>query len=229
MIMDSFALERLKEDQALLIRKVYAWMCAALLITAISAYITAGSETLMSLVFGSRVGFWVLILSQLGIVWYLTSRITSMSLNAVSLMFVLYSVLTGVTLSYILLVYTQESIVATLLITAGTFGAMSIYGFTTKNDLSSYGSLFFMGMIGLIIASVVNYFLQSTMLHWVISCVGVLIFVGLTAYDTQKIKALLGQPDTEMNQKIAILGALTLYLDFINLFIYLLQLFGRKK
>jgi len=227
--MDSFALERLKEDQALLIRKVYAWMCAALLITAISAYITAGSETLMSLVFGSRVGFWVLILSQLGIVWYLTSRITSMSLNAVSLMFVLYSVLTGVTLSYILLVYTQESIVATLLITAGTFGAMSIYGFTTKNDLSSYGSLFFMGMIGLIIASVVNYFLQSTMLHWVISCVGVLIFVGLTAYDTQKIKALLGQPDTEMNQKIAILGALTLYLDFINLFIYLLQLFGRKK
>jgi FtsH-binding integral membrane protein len=144
-------------------------------------------------------------------------------------MFVLYSLLTGVTLSYILLVYTQQSIVATLLITAGTFGAMSVYGFTTKNDLSSYGSLFFMGIMGLIIASLVNYFLQSTMLHWIISCFGVLIFVGLTAYDTQKIKALLGQPDTEMNQKLAILGALTLYLDFINLFIYLLQLFGRKK
>lgn len=227
--MDSFALERLKEDRALLIRKVYAWMCAALLITAISAYVTAGSEALISLIFGSRVGFWVLVLAQLGIVWYLTSRIVTMSFNTVSLMFVLYSLLTGVTLSSILLVYTQESIAATLLITAGTFGAMSIYGFTTKNDLSSYGSLFFMGIIGLIIASLVNYFLQSSVLHWIISCMGVLIFVGLTAYDTQKIKALLGQPDTEMNQKLAILGALTLYLDFINLFIYLLQLFGRKK
>jgi FtsH-binding integral membrane protein len=135
----------------------------------------------------------------------------------------------GVTLSCIFLAYTQTSITTTFLITAGTFGVMSIYGFTTKKDLTSLGGLLMMGVIGIIIAMVVNYFLKSSKFDFIISCIGVLIFVGLTAYDTQKIKALLNQENTEENQKMALIGSLMLYLDFINLFLFLLRIFGRRR
>jgi len=138
-------------------------------------------------------------------------------------------VLMGVTMSCIFLAYTQSSIASTFFITAGTFAVMSVYGFTTKKDLTSIGGLLIMALVGLIIASLVNYFLKSSMFDLIISCIGVLIFVGLTAYDTQKIKALMNQENTEENQKMAIVGSLMLYLDFINLFLFLLRIFGRRR
>lgn len=227
--MESFALEQIKENQSQLIRKVYAWMCTALLITAATAWVVAGNDDLVRTIFSTRFTFFGIIIAQFAIVWFLSARIQTLTLNSASLLFVLYSFITGLTLSVVFLAYTSASITSTFLITAGTFGAMSIYGFTTKRDLTSFGNLFFMALLGLIIASVVNYFMQSEMLYWIISFAGVLIFVGLTAYDTQKIKSLLNQPYTEENQKLAILGALILYLDFINLFLYLLRIFGRRK
>lgn len=227
--MDSFALEKIKDEQSLLVRKVYAWMCTALLITAATAWVTAGSEAILSMIFSSKLSFFGLIIAQFAIVWFLSARLNTLTLNSASILFVLYSFITGLTLSAIFIAYTSSSIASTFLITAGTFAVMSIYGFTTKKDLTSYGNLFLMALVGLIIASVVNYFMQSEMLYWIISCAGVLIFVGLTAYDTQKIKSLIGQSYNEENQKLAILGALILYLDFVNLFLYLLRIFGRRK
>ncbi len=227
--MDTFSLEKIKEDQSLLVRKVYAWMCTALLITAATAWVVSGSEAILSMIFSSKISFFGIIIAQFAIVWYLSSRIHSLSLNSASALFVLYSFITGLTLSVIFIAYTSASITSTFLITAGTFGVMSIYGFTTKKDLTSFGNLLIMGVVGLIIASLVNMFLESTMLYWIISCAGVLIFVGLTAYDTQKIKALMGQSYTEENQKLAILGSLILYLDFINMFLYMLRIFGNRK
>ena len=147
-------------------------------------------------------------------------------------MFIAYSILTGVTLASIFIVFTQESIASVFFISAGTFAAISLYGYTTKRDLSNWRTYLLMGLIGLIIASVVNWFMHSEMLYWIISYVGVLVFVGLTAYDTQKIKQMAlvtYNQEGEISQKIALLGALTLYLDFINLFIYLLRIFGRRK
>ena len=155
-----------------------------------------------------------------------------MSINTATALFIAYSILTGVTLASIFIVFTQESIASVFFISAGTFAAISLYGYTTKRDLSNWRTYLLMGLIGLIIASVVNWFMHSEMLYWIISYVGVLVFVGLTAYDTQKIKqmALVSyNQEGEISQKIALLGALTLYLDFINLFIYLLRIFGRRK
>jgi FtsH-binding integral membrane protein len=154
-----------------------------------------------------------------------------MSASTATMIFIAYSALNGLTLSLIFVIYTAESIASTFFITAGTFAVMSIYGYTTKADLSKWGNLLFMGLVGILIASVVNIFLQDEMLYWITTYAGVLIFVGLTAYDTQKIKAtnIIGNEGTEDDSKEAIMGALTLYLDFINLFLYLLRIFGRKK
>ena len=227
--MDSYIAEKIEVSQTLLIRKVYVWMCAALLITAGTAYRVSNSEELLRLIFSSKVSFFGIIIAQFAIVWFLSARIRTLTFSTATILFALYSVLMGVTMSCIFLAYTQSSIASTFFITAGTFAVMSVYGFTTKRDLTSIGGLLIMALVGLIIASLVNYFLKSSMFDLIISCIGVLIFVGLTAYDTQKIKALMNQENTEENQKMAIIGSLMLYLDFINLFLFLLRIFGRRR
>ena len=227
--MDSYITKEIEVSQTLLIRKVYVWMCLALLITAGTAYRVANSEELLRIIFSSKLSFFGLIIAQFAIVWFLSARIKTLSMTTATILFALYSVLMGVTMSCIFVAYTQSSIASTFFITAGTFAVMSIYGFTTKKDLTSIGNLLFMALVGLIIAMVVNFFLKSSMMDLVISCIGVLIFVGLTAYDTQKIKALMNQENTEENQKMAIIGSLMLYLDFINLFLFLLRIFGRRR
>ena len=207
-----------------LMRKVYLWMALALAITGFTSYEVSTSVNLMLFIYG-------LIIAEIALVWYLSARITRLSLSTATLLFALYAVLNGVTLSALFLVFTEESIAQVFFITAGTFGVMSLIGYTTKTDLTSLGKLLLMVLIGLVIASVVNWFMNSTMLSTVISYIGVVLFVGLTAYDTQAIKRLLAQADDmdEEAQKISLLGALTLYLDFINLFIYLLRILGKKK
>jgi uncharacterized protein len=209
--------------------KVYSWMTLALFITGIVAMYVASSEQLLSIVFGTKYMFMGLIIAQLGVVWYLSARVSKLSYTTAIIMFILYSVLSGITLSSIFIIYTASSIASTFFITAGTFAVMSLAGFFTKKDLSGFGAIMMMGLIGLIIATVVNYFLQSSTLNYIISYAGVMIFVGLTAYDTQKIKLMATQLDGEQAKKGSIMGALTLYLDFINLFLYLLRVLGDRK
>lgn len=212
-----------------LVRSVYIWMCTALLLTGATATLVAGSPRLLETVFSNSIFFWALLIAQFGLVWAISAKVNSFSLPTLSGLFMLYSVLTGVTFSVYFLAFTAESIASTFFITAGTFAAMSIYGFLTKSDLTKLGNLCLMALIGVIIASVVNFFLQSTTMYWIVTYVGVLIFIGLIAYDTQKIKALATLDDNEQTQKLAICGALSLYLDFINLFIMLLRIFGQRK
>lgn len=210
--------------------QVYGWMTSGLLATGVLAYYTANSPFLLSLIFGNKLVFYGLILANLGIVFGLSRSIQSLSATAASSLFFLYSALNGLTLASIFLLYTSESIAAVFFITAGTFGATAAYGYTTKTDLSKWGSILFMALIGLIIASLVNMFLQSPAIMWVLTYAGVLIFVGLTAYDTQRLKQMAHRLDDEETVgKFAVLGALTLYLDFINLFLYLLRIFGRRR
>ena len=213
-----------------LMRKVYLWMSMALVITGFTAYMVATSEALPNLIFANPAVMWILIGVELAIVFGITLAINKISLPVATLLFVLYSVVNGAVLSSIFFVYSIKSIGTVFFITAGTFGAMSLFGYTTKQDLTSWGKLLMMALIGLIIATVVNIFLKSGMVDTIVSYAGVLIFVGLTAYDTQKIKQMcMNAPDAgESMQKVALLGALSLYLDFINLFIYLLRIFGRR-
>jgi FtsH-binding integral membrane protein len=230
----SSANERLWEaSQAfpVLMRKVYVWMTLALAITGFTAYGVATSPGVMQTIYSNPVLFWGLIIAEFALVFGVSAAINRLSLTFATLMFVLYSVINGALLSYIFILYTTSSISTVFFITAGTFAAMAIIGYTTKTDLSSWGKILLMALIGLIIATIVNVFIKSTMFNLILSYVGVLIFVGLTAYDSQKIKQMLLQtPDaSEGAQKIALLGALTLYLDFINLFIYLLRIFGKRE
>lgn len=215
-----------------LMKSVYVWMTLALAVTGMTAAYVAGNLPLMSAILSNRILFFGIIIAELAMVWTLSARIDRLSFATSGLLFALYSILNGVTMSVLFVAFTSESIAQTFFITAGTFGAMSLIGFTTKKDLTSMGSLFFMALIGLIIASLVNIFWQNSVLYWVISYVGVLLFVGLTAYDTQKIKQMVyahGNEVNETTQKLALLGSLTLYLDFINLFIYLLRILGDRK
>lgn len=214
-----------------LIRKVYTWMAMALAITGITAYGVSISPNLVNLIFSSKMVFFGIIIAELALVLILSARLHKLSLSTATLMFILYSVLNGVTLSSIFLLYTTSSIATTFFISAGTFGAMSLYGAVTKTDLSSIGKILYMALIGLIIATVVNMFIHSSGFDIIISYAGVLIFVGLTAWDTQKIKLMLAEADymDEGAQKLALIGALTLYLDFINLFIYLLRILGKRN
>ena len=218
------------EQQRFMVR-VYNWMTAGLVITGVMALYVANSETMVRIVHGNSFVTIILIVAQLGLVVYLSAGIQKMSASQAMGMFILYAGLTGVTFSFIFLAYTMSSIASTFLVTAGTFSAMSFYGYTTKKDLTSWGSFLFMGLIGIIIASVVNMFLQSEAIHWIVTYAGVLIFVGLTAYDTQKIKEMnvLGNEGTEEDTKEAIIGALKLYLDFINLFLMLLRIMGDRR
>lgn len=215
-----------------LMRKVYVWMTLALVLTGITAYGVASSPNLMMTIIQTPAIMWGLIIAELAIVIAISAAINRLSLTTATLLFVLYSVLNGATFSLIFAVYTMSSIANVFFITAGTFGVMAAYGYFTKRDLSSLGRLLLMALIGLIIATLVNVFLvKSSGFDLILSYAGVLIFVGLTAYDTQKIKQMLAM-QTDMGegaQKVALLGALSLYLDFINLFLYLLRIFGRRE
>lgn len=213
------------------LKEVYLWMTAALIISGFSAVVTVQLPSLLSFLYSSPYILLGLFGAELLLVVVLTASLSSISFQTASLLYILYSVINGVTMSSILLLYTKESIAGTFFITAGTFAAMSLYGYTTQKDLSTVGNLCFMGLIGLIIASIVNLFMGSSTLYWIVTYVGVLVFVGLTAWDTQKIKAMCMdlEPDTELTKKVALMGALQLYLDFINLFLYLLRIFGKRK
>jgi len=214
-----------------LMRKVYVWMTLALAITGLTAYGVATSPGILQTIYGNSSVMWGIAIAELILVITVSSAINRLSLSVATLLFVLYSVLNGALFSSIFLVYTASSIATVFFITAGTFAAMALIGYTTKTDLSSMGKILLMALIGMIIATVVNLFVKSTGLDLIISYIGVLVFVGLTAYDSQKIKQMLLQaPDAgEGAQKVALLGALSLYLDFINLFLYLLRIFGRRE
>lgn len=211
--------------------KVYNWMAIALLLTGVVAYFTSQSATLTQLIFGSKLLFFGLIIGEIALVGYISARIQKLTAYNATLLFLAYAILNGLTMSVIFMAYTSASISTTFMVTAGTFGAMSLYGYFTKSNLTSIGNIAFMGLIGIIIASVVNLFLQNEMMYWIISYLGVAIFIGLTAYDTQKLKqlAINGFENEESIEKNAILGALTLYLDFINLFLFLLRILGDRK
>ena len=213
--------------------KVFNWMAIGLGLTAITAFLTVNSQFLLQIIFGNKLVFYGLIIGELGMVFYLVSRVQKMSAQTATGLFIGYSVLNGLTLSSVMLMYTMTSIASTFFITAGMFGAMAIYGMVTKKDLSGMGSFLMMGLFGMIIASVVNMFLGSSMMSWVISAIGVIVFTGLTAYDVQKItqmgaSGIMEQGDVAV-RKMAIMGALTLYLDFVNLFLMLLHFFGNRE
>ena len=204
-----------KAVQATLMRNVYTWMTLALVITGLVSLYVAKSYTLLSMIIENRMLFWGLLIAEIGLVIYLSARIHRIAFSTATLLFIAYSILNGVTLAFIFMIYTMSSIATTFFVTAGTFGVMALYGYVTKKDLSRIGNICIMALIGLIIASLVN-----------------LIFTGLTAYDSQKIKQLLTGEDIAINdttQKIALMGAMTLYLDFINLFLYLLRFLGDRK
>ncbi|HAO23313.1 MAG TPA: hypothetical protein DCQ37_24425 [Desulfobacteraceae bacterium] len=228
--------EQRTQAQALVnsfVQSVYQWMAVGLALTGFTAFYVANSESMVELIFGNQLIFFGLIIGELAMVWTLSARINKMQASTATMMFLAYSALNGVTLSSIFIVYAMSSIASTFFICSATFVACSVYGMTTKRDLTSFGSFFIMGLFGIIIASVINLFLRSSAMQMIISYVGVIVFVGLTAYDTQKIKLMaLTQPsDLEAGviRKGAIIGALELYLDFINLFLMLLRIFGGSR
>ncbi len=223
--------DRIAAVQGEFIRRVYNWMGLGLALTALIAYYTASSPNLTRLIIGNQLVFFALIIGQLGLVFALSAAIERLQPSTATLMFFVYAGLNGLTLSVIFLAYTQASIANTFFVTAGTFALTSLYGYTTKRDLTSWGSFFFMGLVGIILATVVNFFLQSEAIYWVITYIGVFVFVGLTAYDTQAIKnmAAAGFADAASESKAAVIGALKLYLDFINLFLMLLRIMGGRR
>lgn len=213
-----------------LMRKVYVWMTMALAITALTAFGVASSPALLSAIYSSKIVFFGLIIVELGLVMWLSARINKLSLASATLMFILYSVINGATLSSIFVVYSATAITKAFLVSAGTFAAMAFVGYTTKTDLSKMGSFLLMGLLGVIIAMVVNMFIQSSAFDLVISIIGLALFIGLTAWDSQSIKRMLMEAEdgSEMYQKVALMGSLSLYLDFINIFLYLLRFFGNS-
>lgn len=214
-----------------LMRKVYLWMTLALMITGITATGVANSPNILALIYSSQVVMWGIIIAEFGLVIYISARLEKLSLSTATTLFALYSILNGVMLSSIFLLYSTAIISKVFFITAGTFGVTALYGYATKKDLSSLGNILFMALIGLVIATVVNVFMKSAMFDLILSYIGVIIFVGLTAWDSQKIKHMMmvQQDADESAQKLALIGALSLYLDFINLFLYLLRIFGRSN
>jgi hypothetical protein len=219
-----------QENRRFLMR-VYNWMCAGLLATALVAWGVSESPEILAMIFGNSFVFWGLIIAQVAMVLILSSMTATMAVETAMALFIVYAVLNGLTFSTIFVIYSQSSIATAFVVTGGMFGAMSAYGATTKKSLDSWGSFFFMGLIGLVIASLVNLFLQSSAVYWVTTYAGVLIFTGLTAYDTNKILRMnvMGGVESEEGTKKAILGALTLYLDFINLFLMLLRILGNRR
>ena len=214
-----------------LFKSLYLQMAAALTLTGITAYFLSESPSYWAFLSENPNSLWIAIFAQLGIVLWLSTRVMRMSLTTATLLFVLYSVLTGATFSTVFVLYDLGTIAAAFFATAGTFLVMSIIGYVTKMDLTRVGNLLIMMLFGLLIATVVNIFVASTTLHWIITYAGVIIFVGLVAYDTQKIKQLICEHGTadDSGHKLALFGALMLYLDFINIFLYLLRIFGNSR
>ena len=217
---------------AVLMRNVYIWMTCGLAMTALTAMIVGRNENWVYTIATSGM-YWGLLIAEVVLVIFLSARINKMSFATAGLMFAAYAILNGVTMSFIMLAYTAESIAQAFFVTAGTFGAMSLVGFFIKKDLSAMGRTLMMALIGLIIATIVNIFWQNSMMASILNYAGVIIFVALTAYDTQKIKVMLQQAQyagiSDQTNKLALMGSLTLYLDFINLFLYILRLFGNRK
>jgi len=213
------------------ITRVYSWMCFALVITGLVAFYVASTPILVKTIATNQILFIGLIIAEIGMVMALAALINKISSTTAIILFIAYSALNGVTLSVILLAFTATSVASTFFATAATFAAMSCIGWFTKKDLTSIGHLCFMALIGLIIASVINIFLQSSLMYWIVTYVGILIFVGLIAYDTQKIKKMSRtyEANSQAGKKMAIMGALALYLDFINLFLLLLRIFGDRR
>lgn len=217
---------------AVLMRNVYTWMTCGLAMTALTAMIVGRNENWVYSIATSGM-YWGLLIAEVVLVIFLSARINKMSFATAGLMFAAYAILNGVTMSFIMLAYTAESIAQAFFVTAGTFGGMSLVGFFIKKDLSAMGRTLMMALIGLIIATIVNIFWQNSMMASILNYAGVIIFVALTAYDTQKIKVMLQQAQyagiSDQTNKLALMGSLTLYLDFINLFLYILRLFGNRK
>ena len=216
---------------ATLMRNVYIWMTLALVITGLTAMVTAKSEALMTFIFTNNWALIALMILQLGLVFYFSARLNRMSFSTATAVFILYSAITGLTFSSIFVVFSMSSIATTFFITAGMFATMALVGSFTKKDLSGIGKFALMALIGLIIAGIVNMFLRNAMMDFIVSGIGVLVFAGLTAYDSQKIRQML-QMQSEINestQKLALFGSLSLYLDFINIFLYLLRFFGSSR
>lgn len=221
------------QASTMFLAKVFNWMAAGLGLTALTAFLVTSSVEAQQLIFGNRLVFYGLIFGELGLVFYITARLAKISASQATALFMLYSALNGATLSAVLLIYTSTSVASAFVVAAGMFGAMAIYGTVTKKDLTGLGSFMFMGLIGIIIAAVVNIFLNSPAVSWVISAVGVIVFTGLTAYDVQKISrygsaGIMAEGEAAV-RKGAIMGALILYLDFINLFLSLLRLMGNRR
>ena len=209
--------------------KVYGWMFLGLLLTAGTALLVASSPVLIETLIANRILFWILLFAPIGLVWYMSAKVESMSPVTAAGLFLLYSGMVGITTSIIFLVYTAASIVSAFVITAGMFGAMAVFGTFTKRSLAGWGQFLFMGLIGVIIASIVNIFFWNDMLSFVISVVGVVVFTGLTAYDAQRLKEMaVALPDGRV-ASYAVVGALSLYLDFINLFFFILRLIGGRR
>jgi FtsH-binding integral membrane protein len=209
--------------------KVYGWMFLGLLITAGTALIVASSPALIETLILNRILFWILLFGQIGLVWYMAARVQKLAPTTAAGMFLLYSAVVGITTSVIFLVYTSASIVSSFVITAGMFGAMAVFGTFTRRSLAGWGQFLFMGLIGVLIAMVVNIFWLNDALSFVISVVGVIVFTGLNAYDAQRLKGMaVAVPDGRVGS-YAVVGALSLYLDFINLFFFILRLFGGRR
>ncbi len=206
---------------------VYRWMTMGLLVTAGVAFWVASTPAVLQVIFGNKMVFWGLVIAQFGLVIALSAAVNKLSAGAAGALFILYSGLTGATLSVVLLAYTGASVASAFAVTAGTFLAMSVYGTVTKRDLTSWSTFLFMGLIGIVIASVVNIFTKSSMVSWVISCAAVLVFTGLTAYDTQRLRRMAAAGPTAA--ALPVNGALALYLDFINLFLSILNIFGGRR
>ncbi|HFU77060.1 MAG TPA: Bax inhibitor-1/YccA family protein [Epsilonproteobacteria bacterium] len=232
MLSNTLATNLTKVESNQLLRSVYNWMMVGLLVSGLTAFMVAHSEALTHIIFGNAYMIWVLFIIELGLVIAISSGIQKMDVSTARVLFILFSFVDGLTLAVIFLAYTDTSIATTFFIAAMTFGVMSIYGYFTETDLTSWGNILFVGLIGIVIAIVVNFFLHNPVVDWWISVIGVIIFVGLTAYDTQKIKQMgeaMANDIEESLSRIAIVGALSLYLDFINLFIMLLEFFGNRK
>jgi len=227
----AFSPAQIAAEQAEFMRKVYAYMAGGLALTALAAWLVAMSPSAVQFIFGNRIVFYGLLAAELIMVFSFSAMAQRLSASGAASLFFLYSTVNGITLAFVFFVYTTASVYATFLVTAGTFGGMSIYGYLTKRDLTGVGHFMMMGLWGLILAGIVNLFMRSDTMYWLTTFMGVVIFTGLTAYDTQKIKDLnvIGNAGTDEDAKEAIHGALVLYLDFINLFLHLLRLLGRRR
>lgn len=211
------------------LRSVYSWMFIGLGITALVAFIVAGSPTILQHIVSNRLLYFALIAAELGLVFYLSARVDTLAPQTATILFVVYAALNGVTLSFILLVYTGASIASTFVVTAGMFGALALYGTTTKRSLAGVGQFFFMGLIGLVLASIIGLFWQNDTLQFLIATIGVIVFTGLTAWDAQRLKQMAVMVPEDRMGSYAVVGALSLYLNFINLFLMLLRLLGGRR